>query len=257
MLFSLVSLSWFLDQASLGTRHASVHGVTRIRLSDSATTTTCLCTSLVRTGAPFLAVSHFSWMQSHWFSNPVVLGAHFSSARIQSWGARFGLEFVTPQGKGLRSFEVLWDPSHCGSWQLGCDPPPQVRSSLCLFHLPPCCPLTFYCGGSVFRSLFKGVIPYVVIDLLYPWDFPGGSDGKPSAYNAGDPVQSLDWEDLLKKEMATQSSSLAWKIPWWATVQGVTKSQTWLSDFTLILGRTCVRIFLSCRLGSSPIILHF
>ena len=66
----------------------------------------------------------------------------------------------------------------------------------------------------------------MVIDLLYPWDFPGGSDGKPSAYNAGDPVHSLDWEDLLKKEMATQSSSLAWKIPWWATVQGVTKSQT-------------------------------
>ena len=107
VLFSLVSLPWFLDRASLGTRHASVHGVTRIQLGDSATTTTCLCTSLVRTGAPFLAVSHFSWMQSHWFSNPVVLGAHFSSARIQSWGARFGLEFVTPQGKGLRSFEVL------------------------------------------------------------------------------------------------------------------------------------------------------
>ena len=157
-------------------------------------------------------------------------------------------------------FEVLWGPLRSFSlWILaaGVWPPPQVRSSLCLFHLPPCCPLTFYCGGSVFRSLFKGVIPYVVIDLLYPWDFPGGSDGKPSAYNAGDPVQSLDWEDLLKKEMATQSSSLAWKIPWWATVQGVTKSQTWLSDFTLILGRTCVRIFLSCRLGSSPIILHF
>ena len=27
-------------------------------------------------------------------------------------------------------------------------------------------------------------------------------------------VQSLDWEDLLEKEMATQSSILAWKIPW-------------------------------------------
>ena len=26
--------------------------------------------------------------------------------------------------------------------------------------------------------------------------------------------QSLDWEDPLKKEMATQSSILAWKIPW-------------------------------------------
>ena len=26
-------------------------------------------------------------------------------------------------------------------------------------------------------------------------------------------VQSLDWEDLLEKEMATHSSILAWKIP--------------------------------------------
>ena len=28
------------------------------------------------------------------------------------------------------------------------------------------------------------------------------------------PVQSLGWEDLLEKEMATHSSILAWKIPW-------------------------------------------
>ena len=27
-------------------------------------------------------------------------------------------------------------------------------------------------------------------------------------------VRSLDWEDLLEKEMATHSSTLAWKIPW-------------------------------------------
>ena len=27
-------------------------------------------------------------------------------------------------------------------------------------------------------------------------------------------VQSLGWEDLLKKEMATHSSILAWRIPW-------------------------------------------
>ena len=37
--------------------------------------------------------------------------------------------------------------------------------------------------------------------------------------------------------MATHSSTLAWKIswmeePWWAAVHGVTKSQTWLNDFT-------------------------
>ena len=38
-------------------------------------------------------------------------------------------------------------------------------------------------------------------------------------------VQSLGWEDLLEKEMATHSSILAWRIPWIeATVRGVTKS---------------------------------
>jgi len=39
-------------------------------------------------------------------------------------------------------------------------------------------------------------------------DFPGGSGGKASAYNAG------DREDPLEKEMATHSSTPAWKIPW-------------------------------------------
>ena len=48
-------------------------------------------------------------------------------------------------------------------------------------------------------------------------------------------VQPLDWEDPLEEEMATHSSILAWKIPWteeawWATVCGVAKSQTQLSD---------------------------
>ena len=27
-------------------------------------------------------------------------------------------------------------------------------------------------------------------------------------------VQSLGWEDLLEKEMATRSSTLAWRTPW-------------------------------------------
>ena len=44
--------------------------------------------------------------------------------------------------------------------------------------------------------------------------FPGGSDGKASAYNAGDPGSILGGEDVLEKEMASHSSILAWKIPW-------------------------------------------
>ena len=38
-------------------------------------------------------------------------------------------------------------------------------------------------------------------------------------------VRSLGWEDPLKKEKATDSSILAWRIPW-TIVCGVAKSQT-------------------------------
>ena len=48
-------------------------------------------------------------------------------------------------------------------------------------------------------------------------------------------IRSLGWEDPLEEGMATHSSILAWRIPmdrgaWQATVDGVTKSQTQLSD---------------------------
>ena len=33
-------------------------------------------------------------------------------------------------------------------------------------------------------------------------------------------VQSLGWEDLLEKEMATHSSVLAWEIPWTQELDG-------------------------------------
>ena len=48
-------------------------------------------------------------------------------------------------------------------------------------------------------------------------------------------VRSLGQKDPLEKDMATQSSILAWRIPmdrgaWQATVHGVAKSWTSLSD---------------------------
>ena len=46
------------------------------------------------------------------------------------------------------------------------------------------------------------------------WGFPGGSDSKEYACNAGDLVLSLGQEDPLEKGMATRSSILAWRIPW-------------------------------------------
>ena len=70
--------------------------------------------------------------------------------------------------------------------------------------------------------------------MLY--DFPGGSDGKASAYNAGDPglIPGLrrspgegngnPLQDSCLKNPMEGGASLA-------TVHGVTKSQTRLSDF--------------------------
>ena len=54
------------------------------------------------------------------------------------------------------------------------------------------------------------------------------------------PVWSLGWEDPLEEEMATHSSTLAWKNPmdrgaWWAIVHRVAKSRTWLDTDQLVL----------------------
>ena len=50
-------------------------------------------------------------------------------------------------------------------------------------------------------------------------------------------VQSLGWEGPLEEDMATHFSILAWRSPmdrgaWQATVHGVAKSRTRLSDYT-------------------------
>ena len=44
-------------------------------------------------------------------------------------------------------------------------------------------------------------------------DFPSGSDGKVSVYNAGDPCL-IPGLGRSPGEMAAHSSTLAWKIPW-------------------------------------------
>ena len=54
--------------------------------------------------------------------------------------------------------------------------------------------------------------------FIYLWGvggFPGGSTGKEPTCQCTQEtrVQSLGQEDPLEKEMATQSSILAWKIP--------------------------------------------
>ena len=51
--------------------------------------------------------------------------------------------------------------------------------------------------------------------ILVVWvDFPSSSDSMNLPAVQETCVQSLDWEDLLEKGMATYSSILAWRIPW-------------------------------------------
>ena len=51
---------------------------------------------------------------------------------------------------------------------------------------------------------------------LYKWlGFPGRASGKETDWQCEETqVQSLGWEDPLKKGTATHSSILAWRIPW-------------------------------------------
>ena len=81
--------------------------------------------------------------------------------------------------------------------------------------------------------------------MLTPTDFPGSLDGKASAYNAGDPgsIPGLGRSPGEGNGNPLQYSCLENPMDrgaWWATVHGVTKSRTWLSDFSslhLLLGR--------------------
>ena len=45
-------------------------------------------------------------------------------------------------------------------------------------------------------------------------------------------VQSLDWENILEKEMATHSSVLAWEIPWTGELCGLQSMGSQESDMT-------------------------
>ena len=61
---------------------------------------------------------------------------------------------------------------------------------------------------------------FLFIKGLLCASFPGGSVAKNPPLNPSleemleTQVQSLGWEDLLEEEMATHSSTPAWKIPW-------------------------------------------
>ena len=75
-------------------------------------------------------------------------------------------------------------------------------------------------------------ILYHLCQLGSPPGFPGGSDGKESTCKAGDPG-SIPGFPKEKNGYSFQYSCLKISMDreaWWATVHGVTKSWTWLSN---------------------------
>ena len=91
------------------------------------------------------------------------------------------------------------------------EPPGKSQQlTICLFKL-------FLIRGKL-QCCFGFYHPTVQISQNYAYilymGFPSGSDGKVSACNVGDPGSILGQEDPLEKEMATHSSTLAYKIPW-------------------------------------------
>ena len=57
---------------------------------------------------------------------------------------------------------------------------------------------TFVLKSIIYLAIVASLVAQMLKRLLTIWDTQ---------------VQSLDWEDLLEKEMATHSNILAWKIP--------------------------------------------
>ena len=87
-----------------------------------------------------------------------------------------------------------------------------------------------------FHSFYSRLNDVVHPDPLHLC-FARSSDGKASAYHAGDLGSTPGREDPLGEEMAAHSSILAWRIPWTEepdrllyTVYRVVKTWTQLSD---------------------------
>ena len=97
----------------------------------------------------------------------------------------------------------------------------------------------FPLGVKVCYSLIQCSQQFIELTTSNNSGFPGGSDGKASTRNAGDPG-SIPGSGRSPGEgngNPLQYSCLENSMDggaWWATVHGVTKSRTRLSDFTLL-----------------------
>ena len=107
--------------------------------------------------------------------------------------------------------------------------------------------MTKFCISSIVRKLFpiRFSFCYVFSNPFFSFTPPSlvaqTTKHLPTVWETW--VQSLGWEDLLEKEMAPHSSTLAWKTPWTeepSRLQSMGwQSRTRLSDFTF----TCFSAF--------------
>ena len=65
----------------------------------------------------------------------------------------------------------------------------------------------------MFSWMVSKIIP-LLLGVKWSWGFPGGSDGKASSCNAGDPGLIPGWGRSPGGGNTTHFSILAWRIPW-------------------------------------------
>ena len=86
------------------------------------------------------------------------------------------------------------------------------------------------------KILLSFVIRHITGKFGYKVDYLVAQTVKPAMWETR--VRSLGQEDPLEKEMATHSSTIAWKIPWTdepgklRSMASVAKNRTQLTDFT-------------------------
>ena len=84
-------------------------------------------------------------------------------------------------------------------------------------------------GGEIHHKGPRRPLPLLRFNFINPGDSAGKRTCLPIQETW---VQVLGWDDPLEKEMATHSSTLAWKIPWTVTCQsplsmGFSKQEYW------------------------------
>ena len=154
--------------------------------------------------------------------NCPVVWAFFGTALLRVWNEIWPFPVLW----ALLTYQICWH-IECSTWtasffkiwnsSAGIVSPPVVLSLVML----PKAQLTSHSRMSGSRWLtiplwLSGSLrPFLYSSSIYcSYCFPGGSNGKASVCNEGDPASIPGLGRSLENKMAMHSSSLAWKIPW-------------------------------------------